>query len=482
MKKGKLSLMAILLLLISFPLCGQNGFLDQYPSLKGDRVISRVSDDGHYRITCYHSKYNIASFMVTDGNVTYNYPTSQYVESGPLDPNPVLNHGYIIKDMKIVGDTCWFCGSFWRETGELIYTPQGLGYWEVERQGFLGYILLSTVVAGSCPVWNIKIPYIECLNKMIIYPGGIAAIGSWETYEGLFVELTRNNNLQWGYSLGQSTFSDEQFKDITYTGGKIVTLSRFNNPSHNIYYQHGIGLRYGTPGSFLSTSPRVYIYPTWDVTGYSDLDFDPDAPLVFDKTHNGEEVAIGFVCNPIVPMDEHRGKWVNFVIHTENDNNPTCMYNTDNQRYRSIKDMSILASGKMVVLLEDSLGNSVFRFFDLWSSSDKTLSLQDINLMSVATFPSSTNGLGIYVGGYYPNWQKRLSCLYETELLSRINSWNPGNCAQKVMGLRKNRSYISRHYKLGKAMRIILEETAEVKSMKFYQEGVAAERACTDVN
>lgn len=481
MKNNKL-LFFVATVMVALPLCGQNGYLDRFPDLKGDSIISRISDDGHYRITCHHSKCNMASFVVTDGTSTYNYPTSVCVENDPLDPNPVLNKGYVVKDMKVVGDTCWVCGSYWRETGQIIYTPQGLGYWEVERKGFLGYVLLSSMAAGSCPVWYVTIPYMEYLNKMVVYPEGIAAVGSWGAYAGLFVELTRNSNLQWGYRLGQSSFLEEQFRDITYAGEKIITLSRFNNPPHNLYFQHGMGLRYGTPGSFLATSPRVYIYPTWDVTGTSELDFDPYAPLVFDKTHNGEEVAIGYVCNPIVPMDTHRGKWVNFVIHSENDNNAICMYNIDNQRYRSIKDMSILSTDKMVVLLEDSLGNSVFRFFDLWSSSDKTLSLQDINLMSVVTFPSSTYGLGMYVGGHYPNWQKRLSCLYETELLSRINSWNSGNCAQKVMGSRMNQPYKREQHNVEKAMSIIHEETVEVKIIKFYPEEAAPERACTDVN
>ena len=239
MKNNKL-LLFVATVMVALPLCGQNGYLDRFPDLKGDSIISRISDDGHYKITCYHSNCNIACFLVTDGNVTYNYPTSVCVESNPLNPMPALNQGYIVRDIKIKGDTCWVCGSFWRETGNWIYTQQGLEYWEVEYTGYVGYFMLSNMTSGFCFMRYVKIPFIESINKMVVIGKSVETIGSYGSNEGLYVGLTRNNDNQWEYILGKSSYQEEQFKGITYTGGKVVVLSRFNNIQHVMFYKHGM--------------------------------------------------------------------------------------------------------------------------------------------------------------------------------------------------------------------------------------------------
>ena len=332
----------------------QTGYWDCYPTLKGDGIISRVTNNGQYGITCYTSTHNISSFVVTNGNISINYPTSNYVVSNPFDPNPTLNHGYSIRDMKIVGDTCWICGTYWRETGQWKYNMQGLLYWEILYDGFVGYVLLSDMINQSCPVKYISVPFVQYLNKLIVYQDKIAAIGEYETDEGRFVEITRLNDAQWNFTVGQTTCSEEQFKGITYTGGKVIVLSRFNDPLHVMYYKHGIGLRYGTLGSFLSTSQKIYCYSTRDADGTSDFDFWPTAPLIFDKANTTGSVVVGYICNPTEPMDQYRGRLVYYYFNFENDHHPVCIYNDDNKRYSSIKDFSYHGSDQTVALLEGS--------------------------------------------------------------------------------------------------------------------------------
>lgn len=461
----------------------QTGYLDCYPTLKGDGIISRVTNDGQYGITCYTSTHNISSFVVTNGNISINYPTSNYVASNPFDPTPTLNHGYSIRDMKIVGDTCWICGTYWRETGQWKYNMQGLLYWEILYDGFVGYVLLSDMINQSCPVKYISVPFVQYLNKLIVYQDKIAAIGEYETDEGRFVEITRLNDAQWNFSVGKTTCSEEQFKGITYTGGKVVVLSRFNDPLHVMYYKHGIGLRYGTLGSFLSTSQKIYCYSTRDADGTSDFDFWPTAPLIFDKANTTGSVVVGYICNPTEPMDQYRGRLVYYYFNYENDHHPVCIYNNDNKRYSSIKDFSYHGSDQTVALLEDSVGNSVFRFSMLQNGSyEKSLTLAGPQMMSVGTYTSSFFDMGIYAGGNYCNSQNKLSCLHEPLIFARTNSWNSENCALKSIGSSTRITCNSYYPTRDSVMTVIYSETTAVKTMKFYPSSTLSERVCTDLN
>jgi hypothetical protein len=108
-----------------------------------------------------------------------------------------------------------------------------------------------------------------------------------------------------------------------------------------MYYTSGIGLRYGVPGSFISTGKHLYCYFTNYITGISNLDFDPEEPIVFDKTHAGEEVAIGYICNPLVPVSSYRGRLVVFIVDAENDHYPECVVSNNNQGFKDDHDINM---------------------------------------------------------------------------------------------------------------------------------------------
>lgn len=268
-------------------------------------------------------------------------PLSVKGQVGYQDKYPALkgegtrDGGYIVRDKKIVGDTCWVCGSVWRETGERIYGLQGQVSREVLYTGFVGYFLPS-MAQGENAMKYVTVPGTQCLNKMVVYPNGLAAIGEYELDRRLVVELTRESDNTWSYRLGRSTYGEEVFMDITYTGGKtecgrdvrvpkVVVLSRFDNPQHYMYYTNGIGLRYGTPGSFISTSQHLYCYFTSGITGGSELGFGPEEPLVFDKTYHGEGVAVGYICHPTAGESPYRGRWVSLMVDAEADHYPQCI-------------------------------------------------------------------------------------------------------------------------------------------------------------
>lgn len=244
-----------------------------------------------------------------------------------------LKQGYTVRDTVVRGDTCWVCGSYWRETGQWKYSTQGFMYWEVLHTGFVGYMMMQDLASANCRLTCFLVPNTYCLNKMVLHHDGISAIGERDGDQGIFAEMTRIGSSQMSCHVGMTTLEEEQFKDITYSGDKIVVLSRFNNPQHVMYYKHGIGLRYGTPGSFLPTSRNVYCYSTRDVYGDSRLDFASKTPLFFEKSHRSKNVAVGYVCNPEVPMDLHRGETVFFIFDSENGNHPRCVYNHDGQSY-----------------------------------------------------------------------------------------------------------------------------------------------------
>lgn len=474
----------VFVLFLPLSVKGQTGFLDTYSALKGNRIISRVSSNGQYRMTCYHTNHNIANFVVTDGSVCYNYPSSNYVPNTPFSPNPVLNSGYIIRDMKIKGDTCWICGSYWRDTGEWIFNIQGQAYMEVLYNGFVGYLLMSAMTQqGSCPIWYITVPGTQYLNKMVLTPQGIAAIGEYGSDRRFFVELTRNSSSLWSYKVGESSYSEEVFRDITYAGGKIVVLSRFDNPQHYMYYTNGLGLRYGTPGSFISTGQHLYCYFTSYITGISDLDFDPEEPIIFDKTYVGEGVAVGYICNPLAPVSSYRGRLVFFIVDAENDHYPECVVSNNNQKYETVIDISSIDQNRRAVLLRDSLGNSVYRFSQFQNCTfEKILSLTGPQKMSVSSFASPYNDMGFFSGGHFASMQNKISCLYEPQILSRINSWNANNCSEKIIGGSSKITSNHMGFYIDEAIEMIYSDTVMVNVVKLYPSGVSATRNCTDVN
>ncbi len=473
----------LVILLVPLSIQGQNGYMDKYSTLKGARIISRISTNGQYKITCYHATHNIANFILTDGNVFYNFPSSSYVTNDPLPPDPVLNHGFIVRDMKIVGDTCWICGSYWEETGEWIYNLQGQLYWEVLYSGFIGYVTLSGMAQGANAMTYITIPEINYLNKMVGYTNGVAAIGECESEKVFYVEVTHNTPWAWTYKLGKSSYPEEEFRDITYAGEKVVVLSRFNDPQHVMFYKHGIGLRYGTPGSFISTCQHLYCYSTRFVDGTSDLDFDPEGPMVLDKTYISGGVAVGYICNPTVQMDTYRGRLVFFIFDAENDNYPECIVSKTNQVYKTIKDISSIGLNKSVVLLEDSLGKSVYRFSQFqYCTYEKMLSFSGPKMMSVSSFISNMSDMGLFSGGHYLNSQKKISSIYEQNILARINSWNANNCTTKTIG--GSDSFLSSYQYpiIDSAMNLIRTKTVVIKQTKLYPSAVSPTRECTDVN
>ena len=317
----------------------------------------------------------------------------------------------------------------------------------------------------------------------VVLPKKVAAIGEYENDKSYYVDLNRAGSSLWTYSLGRTTFDEEQFRDIAYAGGKVVVLTRFNDPVHSLFYKYGIGLRYGTPGSFISTSNKIYTYSTRDVYGDSRFGFDPDGPLVFAKTHYGGGVAVGYVCNPVVPMDEQRGKLIFFVFHSENDHYPVCLTNTDGQRYKTIKDISTLSQDKNVVLLEDSLNRSVLRFpLFVDNEYEAYLKLSGPEIMSVSAFQYQTFGMGMIAGGNYPNSQNMVSCYFENNILSRINSWNPGNCAEKAMGGSNEIEFYANHSPVDSTLTLITTKKVGVITDRFLLYVNEPVRECTDVN
>ena len=92
----------------------------QYPSNHGQQVILRSSVTNHDTVvvTCYHTPTTNAyasvhsSFIVRTPSVCKMFTTR---DTSVLIGFPT--RGYIVEDMKIIDDICYFCGTQWQDYG-----------------------------------------------------------------------------------------------------------------------------------------------------------------------------------------------------------------------------------------------------------------------------------------------------------------------------------------------------------------------------
>lgn len=99
----------------------------------------------------YSSISEYSSVSGQDALVRVDHTNSFYVPNPMMSPLLPTNSGYIVKAMEIVGTKCWFAGTHWWETGEILFEfgQGGAPYMEVEHCGFIGQFDVADVIAGS---------------------------------------------------------------------------------------------------------------------------------------------------------------------------------------------------------------------------------------------------------------------------------------------------------------------------------------------
>lgn len=430
---------ALLMLVASMPAAAQSinpivisgSTIKQYPSLKGTKEIIRSSDDNNYTVTCGYSADRRSFFIVKNGNTARSFYASAAID--PIAPHGINNYGHEILDMVMDGATCWVCGRYWYETGELGYTIEGNAFWMTEEKGFIGRFDARYAVNGSCTFYTYPINGTSKVSSIAAGGGSVAFIADDGVYAAEAVPLNDS-----ALSLTKVTppfNANEVFMDVTYTGNKHVFLSRFDIPN-SYYRRYRIGLRYVSPGD-IANMQTMHVYDIWTLLGPFGM-FNGLDPVHICATNSGDGVAVAWLeTNEENPYPEYMGHLFALKIDSEGSIPFWGFYSSDDAVYTKIKDIGFgkpaLNNPYMTVLLEDEDGNSVFRHINTNCCNDCTcstpmLSISSPVFTSVVPKQISSSEIGFTAAGTYVNDANKVAEATEKSIIDHSSLWEINNC------------------------------------------------------
>lgn len=312
------------------------GSIKQYSSRNGTRVITRASDDNAYHVTCGYGSDNRSFFIVKNSSATKSFYTSAPINHFV----PVINnHGFEIYDMVIYGDTCWFCGSYWYETGETGQTIFGEVFWVIEHKGFVGRFNVSEAINGSGTFYATTIDPSYEITHIAASDSTVLVLGNqFEGYGQFAVEMGLPSSGTSDVSRVTPPYQNEVFMDVTYTGDKYVILSRFSDSAPFMYFQYRFGLRYFKSHHLINID-TMYIYDTWQLLNYEGW-FTGMDPIHLSATHVGDGVAISYVeIDRYNPSNTNNGHLYNIKINSKGAATLYAFLSSDTTRYTKIKDV-----------------------------------------------------------------------------------------------------------------------------------------------
>lgn len=236
-------------------------------------------------------------------------------------PFPSLtDSGYVVKDMQLVGNVCWFAGYKWKDTGEPYYLPGGGVTTLVTYKAFVGKYNVTDVLNGSGNYGIIEIDALHHIERLAVVDKNVTAIGVTSSGERRLVELARKTILTMEYytlKIEESSSPHEVFMDVVAAGNKVVVLSRFKNTWGFIRSSYWFGLRYGDAGNMQTTTSPVRIYDVYDALDWR-LGFPSVHPVRLAATGNGNGVVMAYIAQRNDNPNTLLGKYVLFHIASEN--------------------------------------------------------------------------------------------------------------------------------------------------------------------
>lgn len=356
-----------------------------------------------------------------------------------------LDSGYCIKDMRVVDNTCWFCGQKWWNTGQLIYNMDGTSYWQRNYCGFIGRFNISDVYNGSGNYEIITLDSVYTLTRMDAYNNGAVAVGESWKHKSCMIELYANSfGTAYHCRMNTPNLDEEVFMDIVKANNRIVTLSRFNNPNYYFHYHALFGLRYGAVGNYGATTNTLYRYDTYYIFGDDEAYFTAVEPIFLAHTNKtATDVTVSYIVTYYSSILNMQKRMITYHIIGEGTPLTEVLFNNDGQKYTKIKDIKfnypITSNTHMTVLAEDTGGVSSLRFPKLnlgnTTYNDTSLKMSNPIVESVVPFQSASNDLNIFASGYYPFMSNKIAAITELNIHNHMPNWNTENCFSLSNGI-----------------------------------------------
>ena len=205
-----------------------------YNSLTGDEVRLTSNGLGGASIISYNSHTNYSPYCFVyhrqGTNTTFCYQSSN---GTPPTNTP---DWYDVKDIDVIGDYCYFCGTYYVTTLE--YDTSGLLMFVTTGTGYIGRFLVYDISNGTSPmpIQFCVIPNTKTLDKLV---GFTVAVNNYiyligEHSSGLSCLATIKENWS-NISCGLHVITDatETLTDLALTDRYVVTVSRFDSDSYS---------------------------------------------------------------------------------------------------------------------------------------------------------------------------------------------------------------------------------------------------------
>lgn len=227
-------ILALLAIILSPPVAAQTSMEHLYSTLSGKNAILCSDPYNEGSIICYNDQVNYMpyTFIYHDqlGTSTFCYHSSSGI------PNTNTPDGFNVKDIEIVGNYCYFCGTYYIYYFEYLI---GGGLMLVTTEtGYIGRFLLSDIVSGvsPMPIQFCLIPGTKVFSKLKGFVNKtnnyICLIGMGSAGNSCLATV-RENGTGIAYGVHHIADASETLTDLTLTDKYLVTVSRFDGKPYN---------------------------------------------------------------------------------------------------------------------------------------------------------------------------------------------------------------------------------------------------------
>ena len=410
-------------------------YINKYQTIYGGSELVAYSHNHEFEVRCVNNGFSLHSqFLVLSNTGEKGFIDVQ----PPAGPMISCDSGYIVKGIDISNNVCWFYGKKWTWDGTYIYKIDGTMVPKLVYSAIIGKFPLASVANGSGYYYIWDYSKMKEVHNLAAHGDGATAVITYDTghYVKAVLELICGNNNSCTYRVETSTHPEEVFMDVTNANGKVVVLSRFNNPIHSQYYNYRFGLRYGTPFNFLNTSNKIYCYDTEAMFGDQRAKFLGLEPIHLCSTNKNNGVAVTHLVSYAAPNGNMKGRYASYIIPAEGSNNDIlvhlCKGSNTYSKIQEVKfNLRKFDTVNIGLLLYDSIGNSVLRFPLLTpgnNNTDQLLTIDEPKIESIAPY-YFTYSLDVLAVGHYQNTglQEPIdSKVYGIH--DHMSFWNTQNC------------------------------------------------------